>query len=253
MKEKKHFTENVLKAVVVILLFLHSGSLLSAENSVIAAQARKVTLNVKEQPLSGVIQEIVKQTGAEVVFFNDQMSGVKCKNVNLNSATVDVALKTVLEGTALSYRNQNGRYVVYAQQTSQQAVEQPKQTSVTVMGKIKDIEGSPLPFAKVVVKGTTQGVVANVDGIYEITVKLPCTLVVSYIGKESKEVVVPGNSKNVNINIVLEDISKLIKEVSVVSTGYQQFNRNEMVGAFSVVKAEDLLLPNQTSDWILVF
>ncbi len=248
MKKKGFFKLKQMKLGVFLMLILFQyGNVLAIDKLSSEMQASKVSINVKEANLSGVLQDIIKQSGAEIIYFNDQMSGVKCKNVNLNSATVDVALKTVLEGTALSYRNQNGRYVVYAQQTSQQAVEQPKQTSVTVMGKIKDIEGSPLPFAKVVVKGTTQGVVANVDGIYEITVKLPCTLVVSYIGKESKEVVVPGNSKNVNINIVLEDISKLIKEVSVVSTGYQQFNRNEMVGAFSVVKAEDLLLPNQTS------
>ena len=74
------------------------------------------------------------------------------------------------------------------------------QTNVT--GTVLDEQNVPLPGANVVVKGTTNGVVTDFDGNYSISVQdAGATLVVSYIGYRTKEVLINGNN---TLNVQLE-------------------------------------------------
>lgn len=69
----------------------------------------------------------------------------------------------------------------------------------TVTGTVVDSEvGTGLPGATIVVKGTSDGVSSDFNGSFSISVDSGATLVVSYVGYESQEVVV-GESANVGI------------------------------------------------------
>ena len=72
--------------------------------------------------------------------------------------------------------------------------------SAQISGTVIDEAGGPLPGATVVKKGTTMGTTTDFDGNYTIDAAMGDTLVVSYIGYTSKEVIV--NSTVMNITLV---------------------------------------------------
>ena len=94
----------------------------------------------------------------------------------------------------------------------------------------------PIPGVNVAVKGSTQGVVTDFDGLYTIQIGDPTvTLVFSYVGFVSKEVKVGGQNE---INVTLkEDVSEL-NEVVVVGYGAQR--KSDLTGSVSSIKDEEL-------------
>ena len=99
------------------------------------------------------------------------------------------------------------------------------QTNVT--GTVLDDQNVPLPGANVVVKGTTNGVVTDFDGNFSISVQdTRSTLVVSYIGFESKEIDMDGSS---SYSITLEASSTGLDEVVVI--GYGSVKKSDLTGA----------------------
>ena len=74
---------------------------------------------------------------------------------------------------------------VYAAPAKADSDQTPGRT-VTVRGVVYDDQGQPLPGASVMVKGTTQGTVTDLDGNYSLNVRPDQTLVVSFIGMKDR-------------------------------------------------------------------
>ncbi|HLU90690.1 MAG TPA: TonB-dependent receptor [Cyclobacteriaceae bacterium] len=104
-----------------------------------------------------------------------------------------------------------------------------------VQGQIFDENGDPIPGASVLVKGTTIGTAADLNGVYSLDVPENSTLVFSFIGYNSKEVAV-GNQTNIDISLV-PSVSDL-EEVVVVGYGTQR--RSDLTGSVSSVSSEEL-------------
>jgi len=108
----------------------------------------------------------------------------------------------------------------------------------TITGTISDSEGLALPGVNVVVKGTTMGTVTDFDGKYNLVIRgvdKP-TLVFSFIGFESKEVIVGTQTK---INVSLKTDAEVIEDVVVVGFGRQK--KETVVGSITQAKGEELL------------
>src|SRR5690625_2888700 len=83
----------------------------------------------------------------------------------------------------------------------------------TITGKVTDQDGNPLIGVNVIVKGTNQGTATDFDGEFILSnVEDDATLVISYIGYQTREIKVEGRS---NIDIVLTEDSQVIDEVVV--------------------------------------
>ena len=106
--------------------------------------------------------------------------------------------------------------------------------AASVSGTVTDSTGEPLIGASVVVKGAKQGVTTDIDGNFNIKVAQGATLVISYVGFNTKEVKVAGT----NLNIVLEEGSNVLNEVVVVGYGTQK--KATMTGSVAVVDAKAL-------------
>lgn len=103
-----------------------------------------------------------------------------------------------------------------------------------VQGVVTDGD-EPLPGATVLEKGTSNGTITDLDGKYTLSVSDDATLVFTFIGFQSKEVWVGGQSQ---INAELEmDISEL-SEVVVIGYGTQQ--KKVATGAISKIDSKDL-------------
>ncbi|MEM9326584.1 MAG: SusC/RagA family TonB-linked outer membrane protein, partial [Bacteroidota bacterium] len=104
--------------------------------------------------------------------------------------------------------------------------------SQTVTGTVTD-EGEALPGVSILVKGTTQGTITDIDGKYSIQAPGDATLIVSFVGYVTQEVAVNGRS---NLDVVLEaDIAQL-EEVVVI--GYGTAKKSDLTGSLAQVTAE---------------
>jgi len=111
------------------------------------------------------------------------------------------------------------------------------QAQVNVRGKVVDTTGETLIGVNVVLKGTRQGTVTDIDG--EFTMSVPSnnsTLVFSYVG--FRELEVPLNGKNF-VNVTLEQDNALLDEVIVVGYGTQR--RASVTGAVSTISDKELI------------
>ncbi|MCU4155054.1 TonB-dependent receptor [Carboxylicivirga sp. A043] len=119
----------------------------------------------------------------------------------------------------------------------------------TVTGTITDAaDGSGIPGATIMVKGTTVGTITMIDGTYTLEVPADAqTLVYSFVGMTTQEVAYVGQAV---INIVLETESIGVEEVVVSAYGTK--GKVGLKGAISVVEAKDLeQMPVATFDQML--
>ena len=110
------------------------------------------------------------------------------------------------------------------------------QTGV-VKGKITDAQtGEALPGVNVVIKGTTQGVVTNPDGSYEIRVaSADAVLQFSFIGYSLQEIPVNGKSE-INVELVTETTQ--LDEI--VAVGYGTARRADLTGSIATISGQEL-------------
>ncbi len=107
---------------------------------------------------------------------------------------------------------------------------------VQVRGNVTDSKGAPIPGVTVLVKGTQQGVITDIDGNYNITVLgSESVLVFSFVGMDTQEVVV-GNRRT--IGIVLTETVFGLDEIVVV--GYGTMRKSDISGAVASVTSKAL-------------
>ncbi|GAA0877346.1 TonB-dependent receptor [Algoriphagus jejuensis] len=120
--------------------------------------------------------------------------------------------------------------------------------SVRVSGKVTDeSDGQGIPGATIIVKGTTQGTVTDVNGDYSLDVpSAESVLVISFIGYASKEVPV-GASSILDITLAVDMQS--LSEVVVV--GYTTQKKSTLTGSVAQVKGDDVIQSKGTSNGAL--
>lgn len=107
--------------------------------------------------------------------------------------------------------------------------------NVPVSGTVLDDMGQPLPGVNVVIKGTTNGTVTDLDGKYSLEVPEDAVLVFTFVGFTTQEVPLNGRS-TIDISLA-EDLGDL-DEFVVVGYGIQR--KSDLTGAISSVKSEDI-------------
>ena len=120
--------------------------------------------------------------------------------------------------------------------------------SLTVTGTVRDVSGYPLPGAAVMVAGTGNGAVTDLDGRYELrNVAEAASLTVDILGYKGQTVKVGGRAV---IDFVLEEDSVLLEETVVV--GYGQVKKSDLTGSVASVKAEKITdIPANSVDALL--
>ena len=107
--------------------------------------------------------------------------------------------------------------------------------NITVKGIVKDNLGESVIGANVTEKGTTNGMITDLDGNFSLTVQKNATLVISYIGYVTQEIAIKGNT---NLNIILKEDSKALEEVVV--TGYGTARKSDVTGSIASVGGDKL-------------
>lgn len=116
--------------------------------------------------------------------------------------------------------------------SSKTSIHAPQQ-DIIARGTVVDETGLPIVGANVVIKGTTQGTITNLDGKFELNVPKGSTIIISFIGYKTQEL-----QANNHMNVVLKNDTEIMEEVVV--TGYGTFKKSAFAGSASNVKTGKL-------------
>ena len=198
----------------------------------------KVSLNMKDATVQEVFSNLEKMTNYTFLYKLDLVN--KCGKVDIDATDKDFnqLLDDLLRPLGLFFKIDDRVVVITVRE------EDEKKDMVIIKGIVKDEKGQSLPGVTIVLKGTSVGVASDMEGKFTLSAPKQenLKLLFSFVGMKTKEIVWKGEKM---LNVVLEEDSKQMEEVVV--TGYQTVNRRDMVGSYTTVRADDILMPAYTS------
>ncbi|MCC8134437.1 MAG: TonB-dependent receptor [Tannerellaceae bacterium] len=198
---------------------------------------KKLTIHFSGIPLSEAIEQI--EAVSNYTFFYDvnQTDLNQPVSLRVNEQDIEVAIAEMLKPTDLTFRIVTRQIVLQPKQST------TSQTGRRVRGTVTDDLGDPLAGVNIVIKGTTIGMVTDMDGNYELShVPAHAILQFSFIGMETREETV-GN-KTV-INITLSENAIALSEF--VAIGYGTTRKKDLTGTVASVKAENMNVESTTN------
>ncbi len=199
------------------------------------AQQTKLTMKMDNAKVIDVLDAI--ENNSEFYFlFNQKLVDVERKvDVDANNKTIDKILTDLFAETGVHHQVKDRLIILTTEKTvfnEEMVVQQQK----TISGAVTDEAGQPLPGVTVVIKGTTNGTVTNMDGNFTISnVPENATLKFSFVGMLSQEIEV-GSQITINITMASDAIG--IEEV--VAVGYGTQSKESVSTAIATVKADKL-------------
>jgi len=162
-------------------------------------------------------------------FFNDQYTELDKKvSLEITTENISTILGKMLNGTQLDYKIMDNNFIVIVPKAGMQ--------QVTVRGKVTDVQGIGLPGVNIIEKGTTNGVITDLDGNYTISVaSSAAVLVFSSIGFNTEEIAV-GNQSQIDL-IMIESLEEL-GEIVVIGYGTQR--REAVTGSVGSIRGDEM-------------
>ncbi|MFV0270071.1 MAG: TonB-dependent receptor [Macellibacteroides fermentans] len=215
--------------ITVVALFASVFSIYATEAS---SQNAKVSIHVNQRSTKEVIAEIEKQTEYLFVYNGNEVDVTRQVSLDVKNKSVSDVLNTLFANTNISYKLVGKNISLIVGNSQMYPVSQQK--GKVINGVVVDQAGIPIIGANVVEKGTTNGVISDIDGKYSLSVSEGAILQITYIGYVQQAVKV---GKESNLQIVLKEDSQALDEVIVVGYGVQK--KRDLTGAISSVKMDD--------------
>lgn len=197
------------------------------------ADAQQVSVTVSNAKVKTVLNSIADQTGLSLAYSAQVVDLNRKVSLNFVNTEVSEVLNAMFGNTAIGYEIKDGKIYLFkaAERTTALANQQKK----IITGTVVDPNGEAVIGANVVVKGTTNGTITDMDGKFSLEVPEGAMLLVSYIGYGDYETKVGNQS---NLSITLKEDSQALDELVVV--GYGTMKKKDLTGAVGAVKGDDL-------------
>jgi TonB-linked SusC/RagA family outer membrane protein len=234
MKNKLHKIQEIIKFkrfvhLTMLILFISASSL-----TVFSQTAREaVKKNVKLTNVT--VQQLVDNLGTEFkysFFIVDDQIRNTVVSVDLKKAAINEILDNAFFEKEVGYSIKDNNITISYKKNSSRF----KNGVRKVTGFVTDQKGEAIIGASVMVKGTTNGIITNVDGSFNLTnVPENSTLRFSFIGMKTQEVNISGKNQ---LNVKLVDDAIILQEI--VTVGYGTQKKSSVTGAVATIKSEDL-------------
>lgn len=225
----------------VVIFFLSLMQVMAVD---IYAQNARLSLSIEDERLEEVLGTIEKESEFFFLYNKDLIDVEQQVSVNAKNETIKSILVELLEGKDIGFSVYDRQIVLSNLDVINEMVAQQDGIS----GKIADSSGEPLPGVTVVLKGTTQGTVSNIDGNFSIpNVKAEDILVFSFVGMVTQEITVGSQTE---INITMQPDAIGLEEI--VAIGYGTQSKKKITSAISKVDMEGVRdMPVTSSGQIL--
>ena len=212
-------------------------------NTYVLVQNYSLNLSFKNERLSTVLDEISRQSGIKIAYSNAQLAANSRISVKVKTTNIEEALRVVL-GENYSYK-QVEDYISIAKKNAveekkESLINQQKSSKRILKGLVTDNEGNPVIGGTVMIEGTTNGTVTDIDGRYELSVKHGETLVFSYIGYNTEKKNIKDET---TLNMRMMESSVSLDDVVIV--GYGRQKKESVVSSVNTITAKELKMPTR--------
>lgn len=198
------------------------------------AMSAQISLTLENKSTRDVIREI-ERVSEYRFFYNEDLQGLDQKiSINTSDANIQTVLNEIQRQTSISYVIKENNQIVLSAGVKSNKTQQVGDNR-TIKGTILDATGMPVIGANVVVKGTTNGTITDMDGKFSLEVGKNAILVVSYIGYANQEIKV-GNQNT--LSITMKEDAEALDELVVV--GYGTVKKSDLTGSVGSVSMEDV-------------
>lgn len=233
------FSAKIIRIMKISVLLLFLG-LFSTYATNSYSQATKLTLNMNNTTVESVLNRIEKDSEFKFLYNHQLVNVNRVVNIAVKNVQVDDLLKKLFAGTNVKFMVYDHQIILTSDnlaKESRSAGNMSQQENFTVIGKVIEKNGDPLPGVNVYDKSKpSKGVITSIDGSFSIDVSsADAILVFSFVGFETQEIHV--SSRKV-IDITLIESSIELSEV--VSIGYGTQKKVNLTGAVGTIKVDEL-------------
>ncbi|WP_304379705.1 SusC/RagA family TonB-linked outer membrane protein, partial [uncultured Parabacteroides sp.] len=219
----------------VVFLFLSLG-IAVANNSY--AQNTTLSLEMSNSTIANVLEAVENQTDFSFIYDANVVNINKKVSVSVNEKNIFDVLNKMFGNSDIAYTVVNKKIILNKKET----IEIMQQQGKRVTGVVVDKNNEPVIGANILVKGTTNGTITDVDGNYVLeNVPADAILVFSYIGFDSQELKYNGQA---NIDVTLSEDTQKLDEVVVTAMGIKKkaaslTYSSQQVGGDELTRAKD--------------
>ena len=207
--------------IALVFLFLGISKGMAADS----IESKSISLSIQNGTIQTFVSEIEKQTDYMFLYKNEDIDNSIKVNVKAENKPAIEVLNEVIAKTNLVYKI-NGKHIVLTRKGSADVKD------IVITGKIVDNKGEAIIGANVLIKGTSSGVVSDMDGNFSI--KAPneqSVLIFSYVGYVNQEIQI-GTRRT--FSITLQESSLEIDELVATSltgriSGLTVYNSTEFL------------------------
>jgi TonB-linked SusC/RagA family outer membrane protein len=217
--------------ISTFLLFLCMFTTFAANSN---SQNARVNINGNQLTIGEFINQVENQTDYLFVYSKNELNVDDVLALQNGKKSVAQCLNEAFTGSDIKYVFDNDYIVLTKKDMPATLVTQQGRT---ISGTVTDSKGETVIGANVIIKGTANGTVTDLDGRYSLAGVPPnAVLQVSYIGYLTTEI--PVNNQSA-VNVILTEDSQALEEIVVVGYGTQR--KSDVTGSIAVATAEDIL------------
>jgi TonB-linked SusC/RagA family outer membrane protein len=179
-------------------------------------QERTITLNLSKVPLNTALKEIEKQTSMSVVYNTNDVDINRVISIKVTKESLNNVMNQLFRGVNVSFSIVDNHIVLSAKSNKE---EQQKKTPITASGTVTDSKGEPLIGVSILVKGTSNGTITDMDGNFKIQAAKGDVLEVSYIGYASQAITLTSAQP---LKVTLGEDTQVLDEVVVTALGIKR-------------------------------
>ena len=199
----------------------------------------KISISFSKIPLKEAMARVEKASGYLFSYDATEINAEQLVSLNCKNEEVRLALRKMFEPTNITFKFQNKQIVLSL--SSKETLSSKKGATKTVTGTVSDGAGEPIIGATVIVKGTINGVLTDMDGKYTIKAREGEVLEFRYIGYNSVEQKVKDKSV---INIAMAESNVNLDDVVVIGYGSQK--KESVVSSVNTMKPAEIAIPTRS-------
>ena len=243
LEKKRHVHLLLMKitltnALLVSLFFTgYAGSVFGQE-----LLKRTVTIHASNIRIKKILNLIEEQAQVKISYSSKALDAQKRADINSDNETIESVFQKLFGNEVRAAPLENHILLLKADEAAPIG-NFTLEIALTVQGVVRDENGQPLPGVNVLEKGTANGTITDVEGGFSLEAESDASvLVFSFIGYESKEVVV-GSQVNLEVTL-LPDVKKLEE---VVVMGYGMKKKSDITGAIASLTTDEIVKSKATN------
>lgn len=219
---------SVYKKTTIRILLLAVLSLSSIVGRADRQQQQQIRLTGSNITLKAAFKQIEKQINVFIDYNSSELNDSRMITTLPRQGTLKDVLKELLPDSGFNVAYQ-GNHVIISK------INSTYQPQKKITGTVTDERNEPIIGANVIVKGTMNGVITDVDGNFSLSVSDNTVLQISYIGYIGQEIAVKNKT---HVQITMREDSQNLEEIVVVGYGVQK--KVNLTGSIATVSSKDI-------------